>query len=164
MNTRTINDLQYFVGKVCTIFTHPINRSFDELRSREHFVDKIREINTESLWGTHPYNHMVSFFRLDQIILIQEEVELDPNNPDHAKMIQDYENKTGKKVFSDVSPHVAPEIEHVEEDIQQTEEEVQVKEEEIELPNEEDATFVNIETLSKLAAKTRQTYNDADKF
>ena len=110
MISRTISKLQYFVGRICTVFTGPINRDFDEVRSREHFVVKVREIDIDGLWGTHPYNDTVSFFPLSEIKLITEETVLDPNNPEHARMIQQYQDKTGETIVSDVSPHLAPTV------------------------------------------------------
>lgn len=110
MRHETITKLQYFVDRVVTVFTGPINRSFDEVRSREHFVVKVRELDVDGLWGTHPYNGTVSFFPLTEIKLITEEVVLDPKNPEHARMIQEYQEKTGESIASDVSPHLAPTI------------------------------------------------------
>jgi hypothetical protein len=108
MTPKTISKLQYFAGKVCSIFTGPINRTFDETHSREHFVVKVQEIDIDGLWGTHPYNGTVSFFPLNDIKLITEEIVLDPDNPVHAKMLQQYQEKTGETIISDVSPHLAP--------------------------------------------------------
>ena len=108
---RTLEKMQYFVGRVCSVFTGPLCRSFDEVRAREHFVVTVQDIDCDGLWGTHPYNNTVSYFPLESIKLITEEVVLDPNNSEHARMIQEYQERTGKKVVSDVSPHLAPTIE-----------------------------------------------------
>lgn len=111
IKARTLEKMQYFVGKVCSIFTGPLNRNFDEARAREHFVVKVEEIDTDGLWGSHPYNGTISFFMLESIKLITEEIVLDPKNPSHAKMIKEYQDKTGKTIVSDVSPHLAPVLE-----------------------------------------------------
>ena len=88
MNSKTIQKLQYFVDKVCTIMTTSINRSFDENLSREHFVIRIESICSDGIWGIHPYNtSLISFFKLDQVISIHEEVELDPENAQHSEEI-----------------------------------------------------------------------------
>jgi hypothetical protein len=106
--SRTLQRLkECFEGKVCSIFTTPINRSFDEVRSREHFVVRIQEIGNDGIWGTHPYNNTISFFGMDGVLFLCEEVELDPNNPEHKAMIEEFEKKSGKKIVSDVSPHLA---------------------------------------------------------
>ena len=97
MNTKTIQNLQYFVGKVCSIVSTSMNRSFDETISREHFVIRVQTLNSDGVWGTHPYNNeLVSFFALPHIISIHQEVELDLNNPEHQGMIKEYEEKTAK--------------------------------------------------------------------
>lgn len=108
MRPKTIENLQYFLGKVCTILTTPIGRNFDELHAREHFVVRVREINPDGLWGTHPYNETVSFFSIEHIVGINEEIELDPNNPEHKAMITEFEQRSGKKVQSDLKAPAAP--------------------------------------------------------
>jgi hypothetical protein len=151
---KTIEALQYFKGKTCTIITRPINRQFDETRSREHFVVDIRDINRECVWGTHPYNGTVSFFPMNQIISIQEEVVLDPvNNPAHRKMIEEYEKETGKKVVSDVSPHLAPTVTAPPKPV--------VKEE---TPPPEGEAFVDIKRLTQLARQTKEGYDSKKKL
>jgi hypothetical protein len=80
-----------------------MNRSFDEKISREHFVIRVQEINPDGIWGTHPYNdEMVSFFAMAHIISIHEEIELDPSDPEHAKLIEEYEERKGKKATPDI--------------------------------------------------------------
>jgi hypothetical protein len=150
MNAKTLTKLQYFVDKVCSVFTGPINRSFDEVRAREHFVVRVREIDIDGLWGMHPYNHTVSFFPLDAIKLITEEVVLDPNNPDHARMIKEYQEKTGETIVSDISPHLAPQI-PAPDNLVNIETQKPVSE-----PTE--PAFVNIKHLDRLAKDTSQTF------
>ncbi len=142
---KTIEHMQYFVGKVCTIFTPPINREFDELRSREHFVVKIEEINSDGIWGTHPYRGTVSFFPISYLTLIQEEQLIDPNNPEHQQMIKEYEKKSGKKVMSDVSPNLVPKLKET----------TSVK-------PEVEASFVDVAQLTALAKETKRSYTLLD--
>jgi hypothetical protein len=145
ITAKTIDRLQYFKGKVCTILTTPINREFNETFAREHFVVEVQEIGRECLWGTHPYNGTVAYFPMSYIISIQEEVVLDPvNNPDHRKMIEDYEKQSGKKVVSDVSPHLAP----------TSKTEPVVKEQ---TPPQE-AAFVDIRRLTALAKDSKEGF------
>ena len=56
MNGRTLEKMQYFVGKVCSIVTSSMNRAFDEQVNREHFVIMVEELTADGIWGTHPYN------------------------------------------------------------------------------------------------------------
>lgn len=150
MNATTLKNMQYFVGKVCSIVTSSMNRSFEESVSREHFVVRVEEINMDGIWGTYPYNEeMVSFFAMQHIISIHQEAELNPDNPEHAKMISEYEKKTGKKVLGDLAPKV----------VETKAEMLPVLKEspEPEVSDTGDATFVDITKLEKLAEFTRKT-------
>ena len=140
MLTSTIQKLQRFVGCVCSIISIAINRSFDEAVAREHFVIRVNEINVDGIWGSHPYNpDLISFFSFPHIISIHEEVELSPDNPEHQKMIQEYEERTGKKIRGDLHG------------ITQSEPSQDTQ--------EGQAVFVDIEGLEKLAAKTKKTFD-----
>lgn len=142
MNSKTLQNLQHrFLGKVCSVFTKPINRPFDEVHWREHFCIRVEEITPDGIWGTHPYNGTVSFFFLSEVIFIQEEIELDPTNPEHAKMIKEFEERTGEKIVSDVSPHLAPVVE---------------PEDEEPTTEEEPTAFVDIEALKELASMSKR--------
>ena len=154
MNSRTLKNLNHFVGRVCSVFTHSIPREFDELRSREHFVIRVLEISPDGIWGEHPYNGMKSFFFTNHIQFIQEEVELDPNNPDHKKMIEEYEDRTGEKLVGDLKrPEQEPskKMELPVLDVQEVPYEKS--------PYEEgDSVFVDIDSLSTLADETKKRW------
>lgn len=109
MNSKTLQTLQHFVGKVCSIFVPATNRNFTELLAREHFVVRVQEITVDGIWGTHPANNLVSFFAMPHIMSIIEEAELDPNNPEHAQMIKEFEQRSGQKLESDIKP-ISPQI------------------------------------------------------
>ena len=159
MKPKTIEHMQYFVGKICTIFTQPVNRNFSEQIAREHFVIRVGEITPDSIWGVRLDENAAVWFRTDQIIGIQEEKELDPNNPEHKKMIEEFEQRTGKKIKSDLSSFKRPEPE---------------AKKSIELPvmgqnkspppkqSGGDTTFVDITAIEKLAQKTKQAYDVLD--
>jgi len=144
MNSKTIEHLQYFIGKVCSVFTPQVNRSFDELHAREHFVVRVQEITVDGIWGVHPHSGMMTFFSMSHVLLITEEVELDPRNPEHAQMIKEYEEKTGGKAESDIASF-------------------QKKKPPV-LQKEEQVAFVDINYLEKLASQTKNQYNQMDKF
>ena len=151
MKVQTIEHLQYFLGKVCSIITTAMNRSFDETIAREHFVIRVKEVNLDGIWGTHPYNdEMISFFSINHIISIHQEVEIDPSNPEHIELLNEYEAKTGKKVKSDMqtkTPKSKP---------------LNIVEKPIEI-GEGDTTFVDIASLEKLAESTKKML-DAQEF
>lgn len=159
MNPKTIRQLEYFVNKVCSVFTHPINRTFDEIRSREHFVVQITEVNSDGIWGVHPYNGTVSFFALPHIILITEEVVLDPKNPEHARMIQEYQEKTGETIMSDVSPHLAPIIPAPDKLVS-----IGGLKQQTPAPTKQEPAFVDIKHLSALAKRTKQGIDIKEQF
>jgi len=164
MNAKTLQMMrEAFLGRVCSIFTKPMNRSFDEVRWREHFVVRVQDINSDGIWGTHPYNNTVNFFRLDHIVFLQEEIELDPTNPVHRQMMEEYEKKSGKKIVSDVSPHLAPVVETPKPvqdllPILDEKEEPQVIDEQPTAPDV-NATFVNIDILESLANETKRIHD-----
>jgi hypothetical protein len=160
MNANTIKHMQYYVGKVCSIISTSMNRAFDESISREHFVVRVEEVNVDGIWGTHPYNNdMVSFFAMQHIISIHEEVELDPNNPEHAEMIKEYEKKTGKKIKPDIGK--LPKQEKKQTEILPIIEESPAFEVD-EASNTGDATFIDIASLERLAEQTKRTFDAYD--
>lgn len=89
MNAKTLQKMDCFLGKVCTI----ISSSNTELSQKiEYSVVRIQEINSEGIWGTRPYeNDMFSFFFLAHIISIHVEKELDRNKPEDVEIIKKYE-------------------------------------------------------------------------
>ena len=97
-----LNKLKYFVGKVCTITTTTINRSWTEDVSRDYFVCIIEEVNEDGIWGRHPHFNTISFYQMDYVISITEEMILDTKNPNHQKVLQDYQKKMGKPPESDL--------------------------------------------------------------
>lgn len=139
-----------------------MNRSFDEKVSREHFVVLIQEIDSEGIWGTHPYNSdLVSYFNVEHVISIHQEEVIDPKNPEHIQMIKEFEEKTGKKIQGDLknSPkvEVAPKVE--------TKDLFNILKEESPVPSGTgDATFVDIESLERLAEDTRRAFDQYDSF
>lgn len=155
MNANTLKNMQYFVGKVCSIVATAMNRSFDETLSRRHFVVRVQEVTTDGIWGTNPYDKdMVSFFAMPHIISVHQEVELDPTNPEHAALIAEYEKRTGKKIKSDLG---AP-IQKMEpkKDLPVIEKTPAMEAEEASTTG--DATFIDIESLERLAEQTKRTF------
>ena len=99
MRPKTIEQLHYFEDKVCTIFTSVVNRQFDEDTARRHFIVRVKEIDPDGIWGTNLVTGTVCFFAFP-IISIQEELELNPNNPEHVDLINQC------KGDSDIEPPV----------------------------------------------------------
>jgi len=151
MRPKTIEHLQHFVGKVCSIVTASMNRAFDEKISREHFVVIVEEITQDGIWGTHPYNRdLVSFFVLNQVISIHQEEVLDPTNTEHAKMIEEFEKKTGKKIKGDFAREAKKEP---------SKDLLPVLKEKPQAPPVGDASFIDIDSLDRLAEETRKAFD-----
>lgn len=150
---RTLEALNYFVGRVCSIITTSMNRSFEEKIAREHFVIRVEEVSVDGIWGTHPYNpSLLSFFNFTHVISIQEEEVLDPTDPDHKKMIEDFESKTGKKLKSDLGNVTHTPLKQSLPVINNP-------------PKEKgDSIFVSIDNLEELAENTRKNYEVYEKF
>lgn len=89
-----IKKIQYFEGKVCTIFTTPINRSFKDenpntfpQQSYHYFMGVVESIDNSGVWLQQLKTGLKSYFFLSQIIGIAEEQVLDPDNEDDAEII-----------------------------------------------------------------------------
>jgi hypothetical protein len=145
MKTATIKNLQHFVGKICSIILPSINRQFTEEQAQKHFVIRVQEISEDGIWGTDPFNSdIVSFFAMAHIVSILQEVELDPDNPEHAQMLKEFEEKTGKPFEPDLGPNKkAPQPMCAEE------------------PADDSNMFVDIKDLSRLAAQTKAAFDAA---
>ena len=103
------NHLKYFQGKICTIITRETNRNFrDEaiamkkpeiypINLMDHFLGRVIYIDTSCIVLEHPIIKTRSYFRSEHIISIIEEQELDQNNPENVKIIQEIKNKNTPK-------------------------------------------------------------------
>lgn len=138
-----IKQLEYFLGKVCTIFTIPVNRDFKSENPTtfpqpvfHYFVGKIIEIDDKGIFLQQWNNNkkLRSYFFIEHIVGISEEEVLDPARPEDAKVIEDFK-KINEKA------------------INQTEK----KYEELKKQREITAdTEIDIEMLSKLSDKIKQ--------
>jgi hypothetical protein len=101
--------LEYFVGKICTVFTVPNNRDFKAENPQtfpqpvfHYFVGKVLEVSSKGIcieqWNND--KKLRTFFFMDHIISISEEEILDPSNPKDQQLIEEYKQineKTMKK-------------------------------------------------------------------
>ena len=99
--------LEYFVGKVCTIFTIPTNRDFKSENPQtfpqpifHYFVGKVLGISNKGIfieqWNSA--KKLRTFFFLDHIVSIYEEEVLNPSDPNDMKAIQEYKKVTEESV------------------------------------------------------------------
>jgi tartrate dehydratase beta subunit/fumarate hydratase class I family protein len=94
-----IKNLQHFIGKVCTIFTQPINRNFKEENPETYpeqpyiyFVGVVEAIDEYGVLITQPTTGLKSYFFLRNLVGIAEEEVLDPKNEKDAKTIDHIKN------------------------------------------------------------------------
>lgn len=94
-----LEGLEYFVGKVCTVFTVPTNRDFKSENPQtfpqpvfHYFVGKVLEVTPRGIsmeqWNSE--KKLRSFFFMDHVVSISEEEILDPSNPKDLKIIEDF--------------------------------------------------------------------------
>jgi hypothetical protein len=98
---------EYFVGKVCTVFTTPINRNFKEENPNtypkpmyQYFMGRVLVVEhngilIEQVISENPNKKLRAYFRMEQIVGLAEEEELDMSNPADAAVIN--EIKSGNK-------------------------------------------------------------------
>lgn len=82
--------LQYFVGKVCTVFIGGIlSRQFNERQFADYFVGVVDQITDNGIFTTHPVTGCKNFYALSSVVAICEEQVLDPNKPEEAELIRE---------------------------------------------------------------------------
>lgn len=103
------NGLDYFVGRVCTVFTVPTNRDFKSENPQtfpqpvfHYFVGKVIGVDQRGIvleqWNSD--KKLRTFFFMDHIVSISEEEILDPSNPKDREVIDDYRKTNEESVKS----------------------------------------------------------------
>lgn len=108
MKARTYDQLQHFVGKVCTVFTGPINRGFEERQAIDYFVGVVEGIDETGILTYHPITKCKNYFFLHGVLGISEEQTLDPDNPEHAQMIEEFRKKKTREDQEPMPPPLHP--------------------------------------------------------
>jgi hypothetical protein len=90
------NNLKYFIGKACSIFTTVSQRDLRAEDSKhypasylKYFLGVIESLDEDGILLTQASRGLKTFIMKDHIIAIAEEQVLDPDNPNDAKQIQD---------------------------------------------------------------------------
>jgi hypothetical protein len=93
-----MKDLQYFVGKLCSVFTTPMNRDFRSEAPHDYpkalykyFMGVVESVTPHGLLLTQASTGLKTYFYHNQIVAIAEEELLDPNNPDDAAIIEKFQ-------------------------------------------------------------------------
>ena len=91
-----MKNIQYFVGKVCTVFVGNIARDFNPEQFSNYFVGKVEAIDEKGILTAHVGTGCKNYFLLNNVIGIAEEQLLYPDDPEDAKVIE----KSFKKPMS----------------------------------------------------------------
>jgi len=93
------NGLDYFVGRICTVFTVPTNRDFKSENPQtfpqpvfHYFVGRVIEVSPKGIcieqWNNS--KKLRTFFMMEHVVSISEEEILDPSNPKDREIIDEY--------------------------------------------------------------------------
>jgi hypothetical protein len=86
-------NLKYFINKVCTVTTLAINFKFQYEQMVDYFTGKIDSIDDDGILMTHHITNCKNYIFLSHVVSIAEEQVLYKDNPNHAKIIDDYEKE-----------------------------------------------------------------------
>lgn len=104
----TLSDL---VGKVCTVSTVEVNFRFKPEQMMDYFMGTVEAVDDEFIWLRHPQTKCLSGIARKYLVNIAEEQVLYEDNPDHAKIIEEYRQEkpvTAAKTVLTTSPTNPP--------------------------------------------------------
>lgn len=78
LSNQQIQSWQYFVGKVCTIITSPINRNFSEKILLDYFLGRIKKFDEMGIWYEHLNSKKMNFVFYSYVVTVAEETEIKP--------------------------------------------------------------------------------------
>lgn len=81
-----MKNIEYFKGKVCTIFTTQINKDLSEKEANFYFLGIIEAVDNEGLLITQLSDNLKSYFFKDKIIGICEEKVIPPDSDEGKKI------------------------------------------------------------------------------
>lgn len=106
-----MHDLNYFVGKPCTVTTLAINFRFNVEPMMEFFMGVVDQIDENGILLTSTHTQCKSYIFLKHVVSISEEPVLYEDNPEHKKIIDEYRQKNpaaAQKTKIAPPPIVAP--------------------------------------------------------
>jgi hypothetical protein len=86
--------LKDLIGKPVTIFTENIGRNFNDSQYNDYFTGILTSCDNDILETVHPITKCKNLFFIKNIIGICEEQHLDPDNPEHQKIINQMNGST----------------------------------------------------------------------
>lgn len=99
--------LQYFVGRPCSIFVEPTSRQLQEKQAIGYFVGYVVSIDDVGVTIKYPDGRH-GFFFMRYVVGICEEEILDPNDPEDAKIIEQYKKQVEKEATKQTAPPPMP--------------------------------------------------------
>ena len=81
---------KYFKGKPVTVCTVEINYRFKEQQMMDYFMGILEAVEDDGIWIVHPVTKCRSYVFMNHIVSIAEEQVLYENNPEDAKIINEY--------------------------------------------------------------------------
>ena len=97
LSPQAVRELQYFVGKVCTII--PTNTAMINVESKrfvDFFVGRVDAINEHYVWVSHLLTGQKSVFF--DVVSINEEQVISSDHPDYEKLKQESEKLTKTQI------------------------------------------------------------------
>lgn len=101
--------IQDLVGKVCTVSTVEVNFRFKPEQMMDYFMGTVEAIDDDFIWLIHPQTKSRTAIARKYLVSIAEEQVLYEDNPEHAKLIEEYRQEkpiTAPKLT--ISPQVSP--------------------------------------------------------
>lgn len=87
-------NLDYFVGKICTILTSPVNIQFkDFVQHAQYFTGEVVSLSPAGVWIKHPQSKVLAFYATQSIIGIVEEQTVSEDDPLMDKIKEDIQKK-----------------------------------------------------------------------
>lgn len=83
-------NLQDLLNKVVTVSTVEVNFRFKPEQMMDYFMGTLEAIDDEFIWLRHPQTKCLSGVARKYMVNIAEEQVLYEDNPEHAKLIQEY--------------------------------------------------------------------------
>lgn len=102
---------RYFLGKFCTIITVGVNYSFKFEEMNEYYAGIVMDVSDHAILLMHHITKCKSLILLDKVVSIHEEQVVFPDNPENAKLIEEYRKEkpvTAAKTVMPQGPYVDP--------------------------------------------------------
>jgi len=109
-----MQNLNHFIGKVCTVFTSPINRNYKEEQLHNYFLGVVESVDSEGISLGQLTGNLKTFLFFPHIVGIAEEEVLNPDDPQDAETIGKLKEAAKKQIkdWNVPPPSSSPHIDH----------------------------------------------------